>query len=196
MFYVIIVFRFILNGGYLMFIKLLFLLVFLFPYIANAQQMSLVTNADMNFGIIEFDSSYNGVVSLGTNGNLVVTGTGLIGSGVTSAGDVKLMAATGVIEVRCSDSALLKEVRGAKLFIDNIEVSINNGVSHGSGTTCLGNKGRSPITALLDMSVTPNPNILIGGQVIITQNDSLYDTGNYSTQLGGAKPVELSFVFQ
>lgn len=159
-------------------------------------QITLNKNSDMHFGKVEYSSSHNGAVRLGTNGNVSVIGSGLVYVSGGNAANVSVTAGNSdVIEIKCDTSGTLTpDGGGSELTIENTEVAINSGTAFGSGQECHGIGGADQPAATVDLSVTANPTILIGGEVVIPANE--LSALEYSTGNAGGSPITLSVTFQ
>lgn len=159
-------------------------------------QITLNKNSDMHFGKVEYSSAHNGAVRLGTNGNINVIGSGLVYVSGGAAANVSVTAGNSdVIEIKCDTSGTLTpDGGGSELSIENIEVAINSGTAFGSGQECHGTGGADQPATTVDLSVTSNPTILIGGEVVIPANE--LSALEYSTGNAGGSPITLSVIFQ
>lgn len=159
-------------------------------------QIVTSTNALVDFGRFDFAASHNGVIQLGTDGNVNVSGFGIAARNNGNAGRVQITSPdTGTLELRCAVSGLLVDPSATDLTISNIEVAVNTGVVFGSGLACGGALLADPVVALLDMDSLGDPDILIGGQVIVPGTITLPPDQGYVTT-GTGTPIRLSIVVQ
>ena len=163
------------------------------PALAWAQSVQFGSAAGMHFGLIEFATPHMGDITLGSNGGVSLTGTGLIYQGNAVPGQISITGNTGVVEVKCEATATLG---GANtLSITNIDISPYSGVAPGAGTPCQGIGGADPTAVVLDLGSTPNPRLYFGGKLNIPMN-GLSVSGRYESNASGGDPVTISAVFQ
>ena len=159
-------------------------------------QIVLTKVSDMEFGVLEYDATYNGQVRLGTDGNLTTTGTGLAISGTGRAGQVSWTATPAdVVEVKCRRNARMFTPTGERLNVNRTEASIDVGVPFGSGTRCDNLGGARTPVAVIDMAVNPNPTVFIGGRIRINAGAGLV-SGTYSTTNAGGRVMRVRVIFQ
>ena len=152
--------------------------------------------SDMDFGSYDFSTSYSVQFQLGTNGNLNVVGTGVVFNGGESAGQIRITSPdTGIIEIKCTNIAELTDPTATSLAIQNIEIAVNTGVPFGSGNTCDGIGAGDNIATTIDMDANPDPDVYIGGQVIILSPITLPTDHVYNTS-GTGTPITMSVVIQ
>lgn len=159
-------------------------------------QITVNSSADMDFGTVEYSSIHSGTVRLGTNGSTSITGAGLVYVQGGSAGNVSISAGnSGILEIKCETSGTLPPLGGgSSITLANTEISVNTGTNFGSGQECNGiGAGDSP-AATVDLSSSPDPNIFVGGEIIIPSN-ALTST-NYSSNNAGGSPITLRITFQ
>jgi len=159
-------------------------------------QIVLSKVSDIDFGVLEYDATYNGQVRLGTNGALTVTGTGLAISGTGVPGQVSIAATPAdVVEVKCRRNVRLRSSTGDALTINRTEAAIDTGVPFNSGTRCdnLGG-GRAPV-AVIDIAANPNPTVLIGGRIRINAGANLI-SGEYNSINSGGRAMRVRVIFQ
>lgn len=161
----------------------------------SAQTVVLTKNSDMSFGDVDYGATYSGTVQLGTNGSLTLTGaTGLSTNGAGQAGSVTITSTgTGIVEIKCDPDGKMKN-GNSSLDIANTEITVDAGVSFGSGMPCQGIKNPNPVVTTVDLAANPSPDIFLGGSVVIA-NGSL-NSGTYVTAVGGGKPITIRVVFQ
>lgn len=165
------------------------------PAVGHAQIVTN-TNANMDFGKIDFSDTHNGTVQLGTDGNVQTSGSGMVARNDGNAGRVKITQPdTGIIDVKCATSGELVDSFAPSLDIQNIEIAVNTGVVFGSGIACLGILPANPVTTSIDMDVLIDPDVLIGGEVPIT-NISPFPVDNLYSTSGGGTPIRLSITIQ
>lgn len=174
----------------------LFVVCFLcFPSISYAQ-VTISSISDMDFGLIEFAASHNGSIRLGTNGDVTVTGSGMVSDMSGAAGQVRVLTPnTGLVEVKCSTSGQLFDATATTLTITNIEIAVNTGVAFSSGIACDGTNPADSVVTVLDMDVLSDPDIFLGGDISVSGPLTLPTDKVYSTS-GGGTPVTISLVVQ
>ena len=155
--------------------------------------VTLSKNSDMSFGFLDYDGTHNGNLQLGTNGAITVNGTGMTSDNNTAAGSITVTSASGVVEVRCTDTGKLRNANNT-LDLLNAEAAINSGAPFGGGTTCQGNRKNSTPVAVVDLSSTPNPVVLIGAQMDIPAGSLV--SGSYSSATGGGQAITVTITFQ
>jgi len=165
---------------------------------AGSAHTQIVLNkiSDIDFGVLEYDATYNGQVRLGTNGALTTTGSGLAISGTGVPGQVGIAATPAdVVEVKCRRNVRLRSSGGDALTISRTEAVIDTGVPFNSGTRCdnLGGS-RAPI-AVIDIAANPNPTVLIGGRIRITAGANLV-SGEYNSTNSGGRAMRVRVIFQ
>lgn len=153
-------------------------------------------NTSISFGTIDFADTHNGNIQLGTDGQVNATGYGLSARNNGNAGSIKITEPnTGIIDVKCASSAQLIDSVAPSLDIQNIEIAINTGVSFGNGIACQGLLPANPVTTTIDMDALPDPDILVGGEVVINNISPLPTDRVYSTS-GGGSAIRLSITIQ
>lgn len=154
-----------------------------------AQSVGLNKSSDINFGKIIFDSSHNGTLKLGTNGSLIVSGSGLSSDYNTSAGQLGVVTdGVSTLEIRCSSSVSIRTEQSDELTVSDIEISIGNGSAFGNGHDCKGVDGGATPATIVDTATTSSPTIFVGGQVNIPSN-SLPSSGNFDTSFSGESVI-------
>lgn len=158
--------------------------------ITTQQAISLNNNADMVFGIVEYDGTHSGDIVLATAGTASLSGaTGLTLSGATNAGDVDITGdGASVVDVSCETGATLTDGGANTLTIDVVTVAINGG----GDVTC---NGLATPVGNVDLSVTANPTVLMGA-TIDTTADGIDVSAAYSTTNAGGDPVTLRVIYQ
>ncbi len=163
-----------------------------YPVLSFAQTFS--SNSDISFGIIEFATSHLGQLTIGTNGGVSLTGSGLFYQGDATVGQAVITGDSGIIEIRCSASAILgAQDGGGTLTITPIEISLNSGVAAGAGNICNGTSGN--VAMVIDLSVTSDPRILIGGTLNIP-SQALNSSTTFTSITSGGDSISISAVFQ
>lgn len=163
---------------------------------AAKAQIVLSATSDIEFGVLEYDATYNGQVRLGTNGALTTTGSGLVISGVGVPGQVGITGTPAdVIEIKCRKNVRMAAPTGERLTANRMEAAIDTGVPFNSGTRCdnLGG-GKSPV-AVIDLAVNPTPTVLIGGRIRINATAGLV-SGTYSSTNAGGRSMRVRVIFQ
>ena len=170
------------------------LALYLAPTTAWGQDIGFTRNADLNFGVIDFASSHAGNLELGTNGILDVSAGGLAADSNAQAGSFTITSPeTGVITIKCTASGRM-QLGNLDLPINDTEVAINIGQPFGQGTACQGIRESDQPAAVIDLSLTPTPNILIGGRVDISSNE--LTSGTYDTSAIGGQAVILNIIVE
>lgn len=158
-------------------------------------QVTLNGLADMDFGNVDFAATYSGSVQLGTNGTVQTTGFGISSTDNGNAGQVRVtFPDTGIVELKCAQTAQMISPPATALNITNMEVAVNTGVAFSNGTACQGTAGADPVTLTLNMAILGDPDIFIGGEISIPGPISISGLQNYSSS--GGTPIRLSFVVQ
>ncbi len=165
-------------------------------------QASIITKAaiafsnvvDMDFALVEFAAVHSGDIQLGTNGTVVLSGTvGLTASGVGAAGSVDISGdGASTIDITCETGGTLTDAGVNSLLLSATEITAGVGGAPGTGTAC-GGLGIGPIS--VDLSVTANPTVLMGGTINVDGN-AIATSDTYSTALAGGNPVTLRVVYQ
>jgi hypothetical protein len=167
---------------------------------AASQTVSFNVNSDMDFGIIEYETSHYGQIQLGTNGSVTIIGTGLTYDSGAHPAQMTLTAnpASGVLEIKCEALGHVKNADGSvSLSISPTKISIGTGLPYASATECEGtDTGQSP-AAVIDLSVTPTPIIYLGGSLIINTNE-LNNAGStsYSSSNPSGGPIAIRVLYQ
>ena len=174
---------------------LLTVFVFCSPFsFAFAQSVS--SNSNLNFGLIEFDSNHMGELTLGTNGGVSLTGSGLFYQGNAMPGQITLGDTTGIVEIRCDATSIMGgNAGGGSLTVTDIEASVSTGLPAGSATPCQGVGGSDPAAALVNLDSNPNARVLFGGKLNIGSG-ALNGGRTYSSSSAGGSPLTISIVFQ
>lgn len=161
---------------------------------ARAQVINLISSVD--FGSVDFAATYNARIRLGTDGNVSISGFGMTSNGGGTAGHIRItLPNTGIVEVKCVTSALLSDATATDLTIENIEIAVTTGVAFGSGISCQGTGGGDSVTTTIDMDAIPDPNVFIGGEIVISTPITLPTDHVYNTT-GSGTPIMLSVVVQ
>jgi len=172
----------------------LFVLCCVTPQYLFAQTVSVIS--DMGFGQFDFSQTFNVRLQLATNGNMQVIGSGVSFNGGENAGQIRITTPdTGIVEIKCADTALLYDAAATNLTIENIEISVNTGVAFGAGDSCNGLGAGDAVAATIDMDAIPDPNVYIGGEIIVSSPITLPPDQGYSTT-GSGTPIMLSIVVQ
>lgn len=167
---------------------------FLCPFAVRAQVIDSVS--DLAFGSFDFDTSYNATIQLATNGTLNISGSGIISNGGESVGQIRITSPdSGLVDVKCSSTAVLSDATATDLTISSIEIAVNSGVALGLADSCNGTGGGDGVAVTIDMDALPDPNVYIGGQIVINSAVTLPTDHTYSTS-GGGSPVTISVVVQ
>jgi len=164
-----------------------------FPFFAFAQTVQFSSATAMHFGLIEFASPHMGVVTLGTNGGVMLTGMGLFYQGNAVPGQITITGNSGIVEIKCESAASLGG--NATLPITDIETVVNTGLAAGSGNACQGIGGGDANALVVDLGSTVNPRLYFGGKLNIPMN-GLTASGTYETGAAGGDPLTLSATFQ
>lgn len=160
----------------------------------HAQTINSISPVD--FGSVDFAATYNARIRLGTDGNVQISGFGMTSNGGETAGHVRItLPDTGIVEVKCVTSALLTDPTATSLTIENIEIAVTTGVAFGSGISCQGIGGGDAVTTTIDMDALPDPDIFIGGEIVISTPITLPTDHVYNTT-GSGTPITLSVVVQ
>ena len=171
------------------------LYVFSAPSFAVAQ-VTINYLADMDFGAVDFSTPYSGSVRLGTDGNVNVTGSGLVLSENGNAGQIQVdMPNTGTVEVKCANAGQLVGSGATSLSITNTEIALNTGVGFGLATACQGAGGGDPVALSLDMDSLVDPILLIGGEISIPGAITMPSDFQYTTT-GTGTAIRLSLIVQ
>lgn len=169
-------------------------LTFLIPP-AFAQTVQMALDANLNFGLIEYSSFHSGELTLGTNGAVNLTGSGLYYQGGAVPAQISITGSTGVLEIRCDDAGALAGGNGSPMPITDIEVALDTGVSPGSANECQGASGASPDALTIDLDNSPNPKLFFGGKLNITTG-ALSEENSFTSSNSGGSSLTLSAVFQ
>ena len=162
--------------------------------LVRAQVINFISSVD--FGSVDFAATYNARIRLGTDGNVQISGFGMTSNGGETAGHVRItLPDTGIVEVKCVTSALLTDPTATSLTIENIEIAVTTGVAFGSGIDCQGIGGGDAVTTTIDMDALPDPDVFIGGEIVISTPITLPTDHVYNTT-GSGTPITLSVVVQ
>jgi hypothetical protein len=176
------------------FLYVLLIALFLFPLQVRAQVFDDVV--DLGFGSFDFDTSYNATIQLATNGVLNISGSGIVSNGGETVGQIRITSPdTGLVDIKCTSSAVLSDPTASDLTISSIEIAVNAGVALGAGDACGGIGAGDPVAATIDMDALPDPYVYIGGQIVINGVITLPTDHTYSTN-GAGTPVTISVVVQ
>ncbi len=184
------------HGKLFLRIAIVFLLSYCFFMHSARAQVVTSANTAISFGTIELADTHSGNVQLATNGDVQTTGSGLSARDDGNAGSIKITEPdTGIIDIKCASSGQLVDAVAPSLTIQNIEIAINTGVSFGNGIACRGILPADPVTTSIDMDALPDPDILVGGEVVINNISPLPTDRMYSTNAGG-NAIRLSITVQ
>jgi len=166
--------------------------------ITTRSALSITKNSDMDFGQVDYTGAHSGTITLGTDGSIAATGTGLTTSGGSpTAGDLSVTGdGASLINITCETSGILEAAGGDQLTLQNTEISVNTGgagTTFGLGTACAG-IGSGAVAA--DLSANPTTEVLIGGEIDATGVGAIAESGAYSTTTGGGNPVTVDVVYQ
>lgn len=159
-----------------------------------AQVINTISSVD--FGSVDFAATYNARIQLGTDGNVAISGFGMTSNGGETAGHLRItLPDTGIVEVKCVSEALLTDPTATSLTIENIEISVASGVAFGSGISCQGIGAGDAVTTTIDIDALPDPDVFVGGEIIISSPITLPADRVYNTT-GSGTPITLSIVVQ
>ncbi len=159
-------------------------------------QVSVSSLTDMDFGAIDFAGAYSGSIRLGTNGDVTVTGFGLVVANEGNAGSIRIDTPdTGIVEVKCTTTGELVGASATSLTITNVEIAMNSGTVFGAASQCVGTGAGDASAIDVDMDAFPDAIILIGGEISILGLISLPSDRHYNTG-GSGTPISLSLVVQ
>lgn len=172
----------------------LLLCALFFPGSTNAQ--TLVQNANVNFGTVDFDGSHSTWMYLGTDGNITTTGSGIVSYNDGHAGSVTITApAIGIVEVKCNKNARLNGPNATQLLMSQHEVALNTGVPFGSGASCDGTGNSKAASLVIDLGATPSPTILLGARLKLRNDSTIAESGEY-TSIGTGTKFRIRVLFQ
>ncbi|MGH1457076.1 MAG: hypothetical protein ACRBDI_09865 [Alphaproteobacteria bacterium] len=179
-------------------VKRLFLVLFagiiFVPSHSYAQTIDNISG--LGLGSFDFDTAYNATIRLATNGDLGIVGSGIVSNGGEVVGHIRItLPDTGLVDVKCSSTAILAGSGATDLTISNIEIAVNMGTTFGSANACNGVGGGDGVAVTVDMDALPDPNIYIGGEVVINSAITLPSDRAYSTG-GAGTPITFSVVVQ
>lgn len=161
---------------------------------AQAQVIDYITG--FSFGSLDFSTSFSVTLQLGTNGALDVSGFGVVSNGGENAGHIRITSPdTGMIDVRCTSQAVLAHPTASPITIQNIEIAVNTGVVFGGGNQCNGVGIGDLPAATIDMDAIPDPDVYIGGEIVISSPIILPSNDVYNTS-GDGTPVTISLIIQ
>lgn len=167
---------------------------------AASAAIVLTLNSNINFGIIEYQTTHSGNISIGTNGAVTLTGSGLMYDTGATPGRISVTPspATGVLIIKCDSTAKLKSNTGNTILnMNNIQVSVNSGVAYGSGSLCQGIKNSDPAATTVNLASSPAPIIYIGGNLVIPSNALTSAAAtSYSSTNSGGKAVTVRVIYQ
>lgn len=166
-------------------------LIFAFPILCFAQTVQFSSVNGMEFGLIEFAGSHSGFLTMGTNGSVSLTGSGLFYEGNGVPGQITIVGNSGIVEIKCESGATMGG--DTTLTISDIEVRAGSGGGPGTGSPCLGIGGGDAAAVVVDLGATPNARIYFGGKLNIPNN--ALSSGSYSSTSGG-DPMTISAMFQ
>lgn len=152
--------------------------------------------SDVAFGDFDFDTSFNATVQLGTNAGLSVSGSGVVSNGGEAVGHLRITTPdTGIVDVKCTQTAVLSDVTATDITIENIEIALDVGVAFGAASACQGVGGGDAVAVSVDMVAFPDADLYIGGEFSVTSPMSLPIDHTYATS-GTGTPIMLSIVVQ
>ncbi len=176
------------------FFGILIVSCFLCPFGVRAQVVNTIS--DLGFGSFDFDTSYNATIQLATNGTLNISGSGIISNGGETVGQIRITSPdTGLVDVKCTSTAVLSDPTATDLTISSIEIAVNAGVALGAGDACNGIGGGDAVAVTIDMDALPDPDVYVGGQIVINSAITLPTDHTYSTS-GAGTPITISVVVQ
>lgn len=181
---------------FMMYRTLCFVAIFGLFFIKPIYAQVVDTLSSVQFGSFDFDTSYNAAIQLATNGNLGVVGSGIVSNGGEAVGHLRITSPdTGLVDIKCSSTAVLSDPTATDLTIDSIEIAVNTGVVFGNGNSCNGVGAGDSVAVTVDMDALPDPDIYIGGQIVINGAITLPTDQTYSTS-GAGTPISFSVVVQ
>lgn len=152
--------------------------------------------SSLDFGSFDFALSHNVTIQLATNGSLSVIGSGAVSNGGESVGHIRITSPdTGLLNIKCSATAVLSDPTAVDLTIDQIEMAVNTGTSFGNAFACHGTGAGAAPAVIIDVSALNDPDIYIGGQVVVNNVSSFPSDRTYST-VGAGSPISFSIVVQ
>ena len=158
--------------------------------------VSVVKNADLDFGGIDFVAAHSGTVELGPDGNAALGGgaTNLTLTGTAAAGELAITSGAGTIEVTCDATGVIGD--GSTDLTMTTIVWDTTAAAYGAASNTCGGLGVGAVA--LDTGASPNPTIFIGAELTIGANDLNGSSGGtpFDTSTGGGDPVTFRMVFQ
>jgi len=178
------------------------LIVFLFGLLyqsQNAFSQRLQLRRDMLFGDVEFSTVHKGRIRLTPSGALKLTNSpsGLVLTGTGQSGRVRVRERTGVIEIRCSNTATLADSSGNTIPISEVRVSFPTAKGWGNALTRVCNGVGGAAVDIYDLTADPanNLNIYVGGKINVN-GSAIQSSDTYSTANAGGVAVTIDVVFQ
>lgn len=158
--------------------------------------VSVVKDADLDFGAIDFVAVHNGDLQVGPDGNAALTNVpaGLTLTGTPVAGQMTITSGAGIIDVTCDAAAVIGD-GSTDLAITEVKWDVSAATYGAAANTC-GGLGLGVIS--LDTGATANPIIYIGAQLVIGANALVGSSGStpFDTSTGGGDPITFRMVFQ
>ncbi len=170
--------------------------LFVAPYAPANAQVVVNTISTVSFGSLDFGNTYSARIQLGTNGDLNVVGSGIIANGGEAAGHIRITSPdTGIIDIKCTTTAAMHGQGATNIAMESIELSVNIGRAFGTASACDGLNPGDNVAVSIDMDALPDPDVYIGGEVVIPTQIFLPSDKIYSTT-GTGSPIVLSIVVQ
>lgn len=159
--------------------------------------VTVVNNANLDFGGIDFVPVHNGTIELGPDGNAAVGGgsAGLTLTGTPTAGELAVTGNGSVLEITCDASAVIGDGT-TDLNITTVVWDQSNATAYGAAANTCAGLGAGVVT--IDTSVTANPTVYVGAELTIGANALVGSSGStpFDTSTGGGDPVTFRFVYQ
>lgn len=166
---------------------------------AAVAQITFAINADLSFGLIEYSTTHSGQVRIGTNGNVTLTGSGLMYVSGAFPANVRITAipASGILDIKCrANGSLRGNSTGSALTMNRLQISIDTGVNYDAANLCAGIAGGNPVAVSVDLAVSPTPIVLIGGRLVVGAGALNNTNTSYSSANAGGQHIRLRVVYQ
>ena len=158
------------------------------------EALQATTAQDINFGDVGFVAASaptaGDAMNLGTDGNVAGAGNLSAEGGTVTAGQVTVSGSGAAIDVTCNATALLQEIGGETITMNNIQWDLNGTSAFGSaGFTCSG-------AAETNVAVTGTDTLNIGGTLDgSTYSGANYVAGVHSTTIGSGTAITFDITY-
>ncbi len=144
----------------------------------------------MDFGVVSYADGASGLIRLGGDDVVSVSGTGYLASGTPKGAELAVSATLGQdVAISCETGAVMEEAGGNQIVIQNAEVSPGTPAAFGSGTDCAGLESSPAVYTMGSGDDT----LYVGAEIDGTTPPAT--AGTYSTATGSGHALSIRVVY-